>query len=208
VKRLVVGVTGGIGSGKSEVMKRLSRLGIVGVSSDDLAHDCLEPRHPAYQRVVKRFGRDILLPDGRVDRKALGRIVFAEPSKRRELERIIHPYVMRGLKDFAHSHRGIIALDIPLLFEAGLRRRVHVVICVTCRPDQQVSRVVRRNGLSAAEVRKRIKAQWPLRRKAALSDYVIDNSGPLKALAPQVKKLAGKLRARHEAGRSMHGINS
>ncbi|MFA5975687.1 MAG: dephospho-CoA kinase, partial [Elusimicrobiota bacterium] len=105
-KRLILGITGGIASGKSSVMALLSKRGIPVICSDDLAHRCIRKGHPAYKKIVRRFGRSILGSDGEINRRTLGKQVFAHPHLRKQLEQIVHPYVIRALKRFAKQHTG------------------------------------------------------------------------------------------------------
>jgi dephospho-CoA kinase len=189
----VLGVTGGIASGKSTVMKLLARQGIATISSDELAHRCLRKGTKVYRAIWKRFGNDVLDKNGKVIRRKLGEIVFSNPVKRKALERIVHPCVIKGLKQFMQSHRGIVALDIPLLFEAKLSRLVDKSVVVYCRPNQQLMRIRRRDRLSRREAVARMKAQMPLAKKRERADFVISNTSRISALLPQVLKLKAKI---------------
>lgn len=189
MKRIVLGITGGIASGKSSVLKILKRRGIPTISSDDLAHASIRKGQPAYREIVHRFGRTILAKGGEIDRAALGQIVFAAPAKRRMLESIIHPHVIRGLRRFIRKRRGIVALDIPLLFEAKLQRLVDAVVVVYCSPSQQLARLRLRSGLTKSEALERLRAQKSLSWKRLRADHVVLNTGPKQALQAQVKKL-------------------
>jgi dephospho-CoA kinase len=177
MKRLILGITGGIASGKSTVMKILAGRGIPTVSSDDLAHDCIWRGRPAYKSILRRFGRDILSPNGQINRHKLGEIVFADTKKRKVLERIVHPCVIKGLKVFIKKHpKGIVALDIPLLFESELQNLVDKTIVVYCTRAQQISRLRRRTGLSRAQALARLRAQMPLTQKRRRADIVLMNT--------------------------------
>jgi dephospho-CoA kinase len=192
---LVLGITGGIASGKSTVLRLLAKEGIPTADADELAHATLARGKPAYRAAVRRFGREILAKGGQIDRRKLGRIIFADPRKRRALEKMVHPGVIRELQRFIRSRsHGMLAVDIPLLFEAGLTRLVDLIVVVGCRLATQVERLLRRNKWSRAEALRRIRAQWPLKRKAALGDTVLQNDGGLPALRKQVKAFVRSLR--------------
>jgi dephospho-CoA kinase len=183
--RKIIGITGGIATGKTAVLKILKQRGLPVISSDELAHAALRNR-AIRQRVVRHFGT--------ADRQALGRIVFARPAERQWLERQIHPWVIRGLKSFIRKHRGLIALDIPLLFEARLDNLVDAVVVVSASQASQLSRLQRRNQLDRAAALKRIRAQWPLSRKIKRADYVLANSGSLASLRKRVGALLVQLK--------------
>jgi dephospho-CoA kinase len=193
-KRMVIGVTGGIASGKSTVMQLLARHGFHTISSDDLAHRCLMPGHPSYKRIVKRYGSGILSRKRHIDRFRLGQIVFSQPGERQWLERQTHPYVIEVLKAFTKKHRGLIALDIPLLFEKRLERLADRTLVVACAQSDQIKRLKRRNGLTLQQAKQRIRAQLPLAVKCRRADYVLNNSGSSTALSRQVGRLVDQLK--------------
>ena len=176
-RRYVLGITGGIASGKTTVMQMIARAGIPTVSSDDLAHQAIRKGEPAYRRILKRFGRGILCSSKQICREDLGEIVFRNPDERRWLERQVHPVVIRKLKLFIHAHHGVMALDIPLLFEARLRKLVDKTIVVYCSQVQQVDRLQRRNRLSRREALRRISSQMPLTAKRRRANIVLENTG-------------------------------
>jgi len=176
-----VGLTGGIATGKSHVRARFESLGVPTIDADVLAREAVAPGTRGLEAVVRRFGDDIRDGDGALDRKKLGAIVFADPSARRDLEAIIHPYV-RGLMDrwFASLDPGrhpIAIADIPLLFETGRERDFDAVVVTACEPETQLRRLMERDGLSEADARRRIDAQWPLADKIARADFVIRTDG-------------------------------
>jgi dephospho-CoA kinase len=191
-QKLVLGITGGIASGKTKVMRFLARVGIPTVSSDDLAHQAIRQGTPVYRRVLKRFGRGILRSSGQICRTDLGNIVFRHPPERRWLERQIHPVVIKKLKQFIRAHHGVMALDIPLLFEARLQKLVDKTIVVYCSQAQQVDRLRRRNGLSRQEALRRIAAQMPLSAKRGRASFVILNTGSVAHLEAQIARLLKK----------------
>jgi len=189
VKRLILGITGGIASGKTTVMRMLARRDIPTISSDDLAHAAIRRGRPAYRAIIRRFGRSVL-KKGQINRAILGRIVFGNSKERKALERIVHPHVIRGLKDFIRRHpKGVIALDIPLLFEAKLTKLVDKTVVVYATPAQQLSRLRRKTGHSRAAALARIRAQMPLSQKRRRADFVLTNTGRLASLRRQVNNL-------------------
>ena len=168
------------------MLQQLKRHGIPTISSDELAHNCLRKGHPCYVSVLRRFGRQILGAGLQIDRSRLAKIVFSKPSERRRLEQQIHPWVIRGLKSFIRKHRGMIALDIPLLYETRLEKLVDAVVVVSAPRAAQVSRLKRRNHLDAGASLQRIRAQWPLAAKIKRADYVLSNNGRLSSLNARV----------------------
>jgi dephospho-CoA kinase len=191
--RFVLGITGGIATGKTTALQELKRVGIPTVSSDELAHACLRKGHSCYRRILKRFGRQILNSRQEIDRKQLGIRVFANHAQRKWLERQIHPHVIHQLKSFIRKHRGIIALDIPLLFEARLQKLVDKTIVIWSTEKNQLRRLKKRNGLPAADALKRIQAQFPLSIKKKRADYLIGNNSSQGNLRREVRALLKRL---------------
>lgn len=196
---MILGVTGGIASGKSTVTRALADLGAVVVSADELAREVVRPGSPILARLAQRFGREILLPDGNLNRKALAALVFTDARARSDLNGIIHPAIaelsrqrLRGLQAERHS---LIVYEAPLLFEAGAEDRVDAVLAVTVREELQLQRLIDRDGLSPEEARARIAAQMPQQEKAARADYVIDNSGPPEETRLRIRTLFAHLTA-------------
>ncbi len=186
---LKVGLTGGIGSGKSEVTRRLAALGAYVVDADVLARDVVEPGTPGLAAVAAEFGAEVLRPDGSLDRDRLGAIVFADPAARARLNAIVHPLVGAATAErFAAAPAdAIVVHDVPLLVEVGLAAAYDVVLVVAATPETQRSRLVRARGMSADEARSRIAAQAPLADKLAVADFVITNDGSLDDLDRQVQ---------------------
>lgn len=186
---LKVGLTGGIGSGKSEVTRRLAALGAYVVDADVLAREVVEPGTPGLAAVAAEFGAEVLRPDGSLDRDRLGAIVFADPAARARLNAIVHPLVGAATAErFAAAPAdAIVVHDVPLLVEVGLAAAYDVVIVVAATPETQGSRLVRARGMSADEARSRIAAQAPLADKLAVADFVITNDGSLDDLDRQVQ---------------------
>lgn len=193
-RRLVIGITGSIATGKSTVLREFARYGIPTLSSDELAHRCLEPRHPCCRRVVQHFGCSILRPNKAINRRTLGGIVFTHPKERQWLERLIHPWVIKALKRFIQKHSGPVALDIPLLFEAHLEAMIDVIVLVDSCQKLQVNRLMSRNDFSKQEALRRIRSQWPLRVKRRRADYVLRNNDTLSNLRQQVQTLLAGIR--------------
>lgn len=186
---LKVGLTGGIGSGKSEVTRRLAALGAYVVDADVLAREVVEPGTPGLAAVAAEFGAEVLRPDGSLDRDRLGAIVFADPAARARLNAIVHPLVGAATAErFAAAPAdAIVVHDVPLLVEVGLAAAYDVVLVVAATADTQGSRLVRARGMSADEARSRIAAQAPLADKLAVADFVITNDGSLDDLDRQVQ---------------------
>lgn len=196
---LLVGLTGGIGTGKSTVARMLARRGAVVVDADDLARRAVAAGTPGYAKVVARFGDGILAPDGSIDRKRLADVVFSDPAARRDLEAIVHPEVARMFAEEAARHRGtdrVVVYVAPLLVEAGRADDFDVLVVVTAPEEAQVARLVRDRAMTEEEVRARIAAQLPQEEKAARADLVIENAGSLEALERQVDAVWRDLRAR------------
>jgi dephospho-CoA kinase len=194
----VVGLTGGIGSGKSEVTKAFAALGADVADADAAAHAVTARDEPGFHAVVAAFGERARGPDGDLDRGWLRRTVFADADARRRLERLLHPLIQQRLDDEVGRWRGPYGILIaPLLLERGtLLPRIARVLVVDCPEDEQVRRVIARSGLSAAEVRAIMATQLARPERLARADDIIDNSGPREALAAQVALLDAAYRER------------
>lgn len=200
---LVVGLTGNIAAGKSAVAARLASHGVPIVDADRLARDAVAPGSPALARIVARWGAGILAADGALDRAALRRIVFADPTERRALDAIVHPEVAR-LREAAVAAlraRGerLVVCDIPLLFEAGLEGTVDRIVLVDAPVAVRRDRLVRDRGLTPAEADAMIAAQLPSERKRARAHDVLENVGTRAELEAAVDVLHDALRARAAA---------
>jgi dephospho-CoA kinase len=186
-----VGLTGGIGSGKSTVARLLAERGAVVLDADALARDAVAPGTPGFDAVVARFGSGFVTAEGALDRAALAALVFNDPDERAALEAIIHPIVGLGIAQGLAAHTGtddVVVLDSPLLIETGAHHDCDVLVVVTAPDEVRVDRLVAR-GMDPQDVRARIRAQLPLADKAALADVVVDNAGSLEALTEQVDRL-------------------
>ncbi|HZD18086.1 MAG TPA: dephospho-CoA kinase [Actinomycetota bacterium] len=199
---LLVGLTGGIGSGKSTVAGMLDQRGAIVFDADALARQAVEPGTPGHDAVVERFGANILGPGGYLDREALASIVFADPAARRDLEAIVHPEVRRLFAAACQEHEGsdhVIVLSAPLLVETGMHTAFDVLVLVSTTPETQVQRLLRDRAMSEEQIRARIGAQAPLEDKAAAADVIVDNEGTLDELEGQVERLWADLRSRSKA---------
>jgi dephospho-CoA kinase len=196
---ILVGLTGGVATGKSTVAKMFKQCGAAVVNADLLARQVVEPGKPAWRAIVKLFGKTVLNQDRSLDRQALGSIVFHNPKKRRQLERIIHPRVAREQQRLVHrivkrKPRAVVIYEVPLLFEAGVDKRVDKIIVVTVDRNTQIARLNKRNGLSRAEALRRIRSQMPLASKIQQADYVLIGTLPRPSLRKQVGQLFKNLR--------------
>lgn len=191
---LNVGLTGGIACGKSTVAKMLVDCGAHLIDFDLLAHNVQEPGKPAWQKVVDFFGRNILLPDGKIDRIKLGNIVFADPDKIRQLNEIVHPFVYqewgkRLEKIVRKENHAIVLSDVPLLFEGKKQHLFDLTLLILVEPEEQIRRLMARNHISREEAQKRLNSQMPIAKKKELADRVIDNRGSMAATGKLVKKI-------------------
>ncbi|MFJ6214040.1 dephospho-CoA kinase [Streptomyces sp. NPDC092296] len=198
---LRVGLTGGIGAGKSEVSRRLAACGAVIVDADLIAREVVEPGMPGLAAVVAEFGTGVLRPDGALDRPALGRIVFADPERLAALNAIVHPLVRERSAELegAAGPDDVVVQDVPLLAENGLAPLYDLVIVVDAADDVRLDRLVRLRGMAPDEARDRMAAQAGRAERLAVADIVIDNGGPLAALDPQVREVWQQLRVRAAA---------
>lgn len=184
-----MGLTGGIGAGKSEVSRLLVEHGAVLIDADRIAREVVAPGTPGLAAVVDAFGEDVLAPDGSLDRPKLGSIVFADPQKLSVLNSIVHPLVgtrSRALEDAAPKD-AVVVHDVPLLAENGLAALYDLVIVVDARPETQLDRLVRLRGMTEEDARARMAAQAPRDKRLVIADLVIDNDVPLEELERRVR---------------------
>lgn len=196
---ILVGLTGGVATGKSTAAKMFKRCGAVVIDADQLAHDVVKPGKPAWLEIVKTFGRAVLNPDRTLNRRELGAVVFGNRTKLRQLEQIIHPRVAREqarlTKQAARKDpHAVVIYDVPLLFEAGIDKRVDHTIVVTANRETQIARLKKRNGLSRAEAIRRIRSQMPLAKKIQRADHVLNGTLSRPSLRQQVSLLLKYLR--------------
>ncbi|MGO9277497.1 MAG: dephospho-CoA kinase, partial [Streptosporangiaceae bacterium] len=195
---LRVGLTGGIGAGKSEVSRRLAAQGAVVIDADAIAHEVVGPGTGGLAEVVAAFGNDVLDPGGQLDRARLGDLVFADPQLRSKLNAIVHPLVaarMRELEDAAPAGT-IVVHDVPLIAENNLAGSYDLVVVVDVPPRIQLDRLIRHRGLSRDQAKARIAAQAAREQRLAIASIVVDNSGSLAELDRQVGELWAELRRR------------
>ncbi len=195
---MIIGLTGGIASGKSTVAKMLVEKGAHLLDADKLAREAVEPDQPAWRDLVNWLGESILLPDRSIDRVKLANLVFNDKRKMEKLNKIVHPWV--GSRFIARSEKikkedphAILVYDIPLLIEAGMQKMVDHILLVYVPREVQVARLQQRDGLSPGEAELRLKAQMPLEEKRKQAHTVIDNSGPLASTARQVDQFWQKI---------------
>ena len=196
---LLVGLTGGIGSGKSTVARLLDRHGAVVIDADQLAREAVASGTEGFRRVVETFGPEVVRPDGDLDRTALATIVFEDPQRKAALEAIVHPEVARLFAERLEPYRDsdeVVVYVTPLLVERGLSSVFDVVVVVTASPHLRVSRVASDRGLHPDDVRRRMAAQTSDERRAEVADVLLDNDGTLAELGAQVDRLWPELVAR------------
>ncbi|ADC48729.1 hypothetical protein BpOF4_03315 [Alkalihalophilus pseudofirmus OF4] len=190
---MLIGLTGGIASGKSTVSNWLSEHGYPIIDADKIARDVVEPGMGAYEAIVGQFGREILFEDGTINRKKLGSIIFKDEKKRSELNQIVHPAVRREMlaqkgRYEAEGHETII-FDIPLLFESNLFHLVDRVMLVYVDKQTQLNRLLDRDQAGSEDAKARIASQLPLEDKKSRADYIIDNSGSLEETFQQLQNV-------------------
>ncbi|MDG0766487.1 dephospho-CoA kinase [Bacillus halotolerans] len=190
---LVIGLTGGIASGKSTVANMLIDKGITVIDADIIAKQAVEIGMPAYRQIIDEFGEDILLENGDIDRRKLGALVFTNEQKRLALNSIVHPAVREEMlkrRDESIANQGtFVVLDIPLLFESKLESLVDKIIVVSVTKELQLERLTKRNQLTVEEALSRIRSQMPLEEKVSRADNVIDNSGTLEETKQQLEEI-------------------
>ena len=191
---LLVGLTGGIATGKSTVSAMLAHLGCRVIDADQLAREVVAPGQPAHAAIVAEFGPEVLQPDGYLDRKRLGAIVFADPERRKRLEAITHPAVRQRQQRILsmleeEEHDGLVIWDVPLLYETKGDAHVDRVVVVATDEDTELARLIARDGSGEADARARIQSQMPVAEKAKRAHYVIDNSGSRADTERQVRQV-------------------
>lgn len=194
--KVVIGLTGNIGVGKSTVMALLAELGAAGIDADKVAHEVMAPGQPAYDQIVARFGPQIAPDGGPIDRLRLGQIVFSDPAALADLEAIVHPAVFQVIqRRVAEADAPVVVIEAIKLLEAGLSRQLCQQVWVVTAPRaQQIQRLMRTRGLSEADAALRIDAQPPQSAKVAQADVVIENDGSLDEVRAQVEQAWQALR--------------
>lgn len=186
----VIGLTGNIACGKSLVLSALRELGAETLDADLVAHDVMRHGSDTWNEIVARYGMEVIGNDGEIDRRRLGRIVFSDPAKLEDLDKIVHPATVAAIRrQIDDSERAVVVVDAIKLFEAGLADDCDEVWVVDCTREQQIQRLMRRNGLTRDDALTRIEAQPPQSEKLARADHVIDNSGAPESTIAAVRAL-------------------
>jgi len=193
---LIVGLTGGIVGGKSTVASIFKDLGAKIIDADKLGHSVILPNKPAWKKIVKIFGKDILQNDLTIDREKLGKIVFANQTLLKKLNEITHPEITKMIKKEINlaknktpNQEKVLIIDAALIYEAKIDRFMDKIIVVYIDKDEQIKRLIKRNNLSKDEALQRVRSQIPMEEKAKIADYVIDNSNSLNKTKEQVEKI-------------------
>lgn len=197
---MIVGLTGGIATGKSLVSNELKKLGAHIIDADLIAREIVEPGKPAYKELIEAFGEGILREDGTLDRKKLGGMVFSDREKLRKINSITHPKILKRVdEEIARINSGgkdaVIVVDAAVLIEAGAHKTVDKVIVVYSSEDRQIERIRKRDSLTEAEARCRIDSQIPLKEKLRYADYVIYNDGTIEEVIKKARELYQSLKA-------------
>ncbi|MDR1940742.1 MAG: dephospho-CoA kinase [Endomicrobium sp.] len=194
---MIIGLTGGIATGKSESAKHFKALGAYIIDADAISHKLTAKGMPALNELVKVFGTDILMNNGCLNRKKLAEIIFADSQAKLEVEKILHAYIIAKTNAIvsAKYRKYDIVINAPLLFEVGLDRICDKIVVVWIPYLLQVKRLAARDKINGCQIKKRIGAQMPIEKKMDLADYIIDNSGTKKELAKKVKEIYSKLKA-------------
>jgi len=203
---LNVGLTGGIATGKSTVVRMLVKRGARVIDHDGLVHALQEPGQPVWKRIVETFGRDILDADERIDRKKLGSLVFENEPRRKVLEGIVHPAVLEEAQRQRdrigkEDEQAIVLSDIPLLLEVGMQECFDLILLVYAPPEVQILRVMKRNNVSREEALSRLKSQMPIDEKPKFADLVIRNDGTMRELEKRAEEVWQELVLRERAKR-------
>jgi dephospho-CoA kinase len=197
--RILLGVTGGVASGKTTVVRMLEQLGAPVIDFDLLSRDVVEPGKPAWKEIVAYFGEQVLLEDRTLDRKKLSEVVFRDMEKRKKLEGFIHPRVfeefIRLVKEVTSKDPNvIIQVDVPLMIEINLQYVFHKVLLVYMPEEMQIERLIKRDRISQEMARNMIRSQLPIEEKKGYADFIVDNSGTLEETRRQVEEIWGKLK--------------
>ncbi|MGO9121732.1 MAG: dephospho-CoA kinase [Desulfomonilaceae bacterium] len=201
---LVVGLTGGIASGKSTVSLMFRETGIPVICADELAHEVVKPGSAALDKIRQTFGDEFIDSEGNLNRAAMARLVFKDQNKRQDLESIIHPRVAEEqrklIRQFAVQGHNIVVVDVPLLYESGLEDSFDMILVAYVPPEVQIQRLIARDQVTAKEARSRLDAQLPIDKKKKLAGRIIDNTGPVEHTREQVLGIIKELRALAESG--------
>ncbi|MGZ3534078.1 MAG: dephospho-CoA kinase [Thermodesulfobacteriota bacterium] len=196
---LIVGLTGGVASGKTAVSGVLKEEGAYIIDADQIARELVQPHQPAWNELVRTFGEEILQEDGSIDRKKLADRVFADPNQRKLLNQILHPLITeemdRRTKEIGQKNpQAIVVIDAPLLIEVGYHRQVDKVMVVTSTQAQQFERLKARDGINFEEALRILSSQMPIEEKVKLADFVIRNEGSLAEVRERTKEVFQELK--------------
>jgi dephospho-CoA kinase len=196
---LRVGLTGGIASGKSTVARVFRELGAHVLDADRIARDVVPPGSPTLARIARAFGKELLRPDGTLDRAALGAVVFADAGKRRVLEGILHPLILeeidRRVEELERNDPGgLVVVEAALILELGRQEEFDALVVVWAEEEQQLRRLIQRDNLSLEDATRRLAAQMPLAEKRGRAQFVVDNSGSQAACRADAERVYGELR--------------
>ena len=188
---MIIGLTGNMGTGKSTVAKMLEELGALHIDADQLAREVVEPGEPAYLDVLHWFGEQVLDDQGRLDRKALGLIVFRDAKQRKILEKLVHPRITSRIEEIiaSQSPETVIVIDAPLLIEAGIDQYVDEIWVTDCPRSTQIARIQKRDRMNEEEIIRRLDAQMSNEQKRASADLVIHTTGTKKELEETVREI-------------------
>lgn len=196
---VLFGLTGGVASGKSTVARRFAARGLDVIDADQVARDVVEPGTDGLAAVVQAFGEGVLTAEGRLDRPALGKLVFGDPEARRRLEGLLHPRIametQRRAAALAEGGKALACYEAALLVENGMQDAFRPLVVVSLPPEVQRARLMARDGATEEEAQRRIDAQLPLAQKVAVADHVIDNTGDLDALLARADEVLDAIRA-------------
>lgn len=181
-RRFVLGLTGGIGTGKSSALRAFESRGAATICVDQIAKEQAKPGREGYKAIVKVFGRCILNDDKSINRALLGRVIFSDKRAKLGLERVTHPLILKEMKRLVGKLSGLVVVDVPLLFEKKLQKNFDATMVIACKPQKQLQRIIKRDGLNSQEARRRVKAQLPLDQKRKLADVTINNDKDIKYL--------------------------
>ena len=197
---LIVGLTGGIVGGKSTVASMFRDLGAKIIDADKLGHSVIFPNKPAWKKIVKIFGKDILQNDLTINREKLGKIVFTNQTFLKKLNEVTHPEITKMIKkeidSATNNQEKVLIIDAALIYEAKIDRLMDKIIVVYIDKDEQIKRLIKRNNFSRDEALQRVRSQIPMKEKAKMADYVIDNSNSLSKTREQVEKIWQSLLSR------------
>ena len=195
----VIGLTGGIASGKSLVSRTLQDLGMTVIDADEISHELMAKDKAVKQKIIETFGSEVLTAAGAIDRQRLGQIVFQDPERRQQLERIMHPAILARLSERAHESQADVVLEIPLLIELKGHEGVELVMVVYATRECQIERLMARDRISREEAISRTDAQLPLEEKIAYADYVINNNGTVEETMDQVTRFYKLIRGKERS---------